>query len=150
MIAIRPSTAQDLPALFRIWEGAVRATHSFLAPEDIDFYAGQVRDQYLPSAVFWIAVGSDGGPKGFMGMTGAKIDALFVDPSCHGQGIGRALVDHAASLAGDDLAVDVNEQNTGACAFYEKLGFRQVGRSALDEAGQPYPILHLVRRRAAS
>ncbi len=149
MITIRPSAPQDLPALFRIWESAVRATHSFLTGEDMDFYAGQVRDHYLPSGVFWVAAGRDGEPKGFLGMTGAKIDALFIDPSCHGQGIGRALVDHAALLAGDDLAVDVNEQNEGARAFYERLGFRRVGRSALDEAGQPYPILHLARRRGS-
>jgi putative acetyltransferase len=145
MIAIRPSSPPDLPALFQIWDKAVRATRSFLPQEDLDFYARQVRDDYLPFHSFWVATGDNGDPKGFMGMTGAKIDALFVDPSCHGRGIGRALVDHAAALAGD-LTVDVNEQNTGARAFYEKLGFRLIGRSELDEAGQPYPILHLARR----
>ena len=148
MVAIRPSRPQDLPALFRVWENAVRATHSFLPEEDLDFYARQVRDQYLPAHRFWVAAAVDDEPLGFMGMTGAKIDALFVDPSCHGRGIGRALVDHAASLAGD-LTVDVNEQNGGARAFYEKLGFRRIGRSDLDEAGQPYPILHLARRASA-
>ena len=149
MIAIRPSRPQDLPALFRIWQNAVRATHSFLTEEDVDFYARQVRDQYLPFHAFWVATTVNGEPQGFMGMTGAKIDALFVDPSCHGRGVGRALVDHAAALAGD-LTVDVNEQNEGARALYQKLGFRRIGRSALDEAGQPYPILHLARRRASS
>ena len=148
MIAIRLSSRRALPALFQIWDKAVRATHSFLPQEDFDFYARQVRDDYLPSAVFWAATGGDGEPVGFMGMTGAKIDTLFVDPSCHGRGIGRALIDHAASLAGD-LTVDVNEQNTGARSFYEKLGFRRIGRSGLDEAGQPYPILHLVRRASS-
>jgi putative acetyltransferase len=39
----------------------------------------------------------------------------------------------------------VNEQNEGACAFYRKLGFRQVGRSELDDSGRPFPILHLAR-----
>ncbi len=77
-------------------------------------------------------------------MTGSKIDALFIDPRRHGQGIGRALVDHAASLS-SNLTVDVNEQNEGACAFYEKLGFRQIGRSELDGSGRPFPILHLAR-----
>jgi putative acetyltransferase len=148
MVAIRLSRPQDLPALFRVWENAVRATHSFLPEEDLDFYARQVRDQYLPAHCFWVATGVDDEPLGFMGMTGSKIDALFVDPSCHGRGIGRALVDHAASLAGD-LTVDVNEQNRGARSFYEKLGFRRIGRSDLDEAGQPYPILHLARRASS-
>jgi putative acetyltransferase len=148
MVAIRLSRPQDLPALFRVWENAVRATHSFLPEEDLDFYARQVRDQYLPAHRFWVATGVDDEPLGFMGMTDSKIDALFVDPSCHGKGIGRALVDHAASLVGD-LTVDVNEQNRGARSFYEKLGFRRIGRSDLDEAGQPYPILHLARRASS-
>ncbi len=149
MVAIRLSNPQDLPALFRVWESAVRATHSFLTEEDMNFYARQVRDDYLPFHAFWVAMGESGEPVGFMGLTGAKIDSLFVDPSCHGRGIGRALIDHAANLGGD-LTVDVNEQNRGARAFYEKLGFRRIGRSALDEAGQPYPILHLARRSASS
>ena len=145
MVAIRPSRPQDLPALFRVWENAVRATHSFLPEEDLDFYARQVRDDYLPAHRFWVAAGADGEPLGFMGMTGAKIDALFVDPSCHGRGIGQALIDHAASLA-RDLTVDVNEQNEGAYSFYRKLGFRQIDRSELDDTGRPFPILHLERR----
>jgi len=130
--------------MFTIWLEAVRATHSFLTEADLAFYAEQVRDQYLPSQSFWIAAGYDDEAEGFMGMTGNKIDALFVHPFQHGKGIGRALIAHAAALAGE-LAVDVNEQNEGACAFYRKLGFRQVGRSELDGSGKPFPILHLVR-----
>ncbi|MCB8821033.1 acetyltransferase [Microvirga rosea] len=149
MILIRPSTPQDLPALFVIWKEAVSATHSFLTESDIAFYAEQVRDSYLPSQSFWVAVDSEGHPTGFMGMTGPKIDALFVHPSNHGQGIGRALVDHAASLEAG-LLVDVNEQNEGACSFYGKLGFRQIGRSDLDDSGKPFPILKLERLAPAN
>ncbi|MFC1459918.1 acetyltransferase [Microvirga arabica] len=144
MITIRLSRPSDLPALFAIWQGAVRATHLFLTEQDIAFYAQQVRDHYLPSCPFWVATGRNDQPRGFLGMTDSKIDALFIDPAHHGQGIGRALVDHAASLSGS-LTVDVNEQNEGACGFYKKLGFRQVGRSELDDSGKPFPILHLER-----
>jgi putative acetyltransferase len=144
MITIRPSRPSDLPALFNIWHDAVRATHAFLSEDDIAFYAQQVRDTYLPSCPFWIAVGSDDEPRGFLGMTGSKIDALFIDPRHHGQGVGRALVDHAASLSGS-LTVDVNEQNEGACVFYKKLGFRQIDRSEHDDSGRPFPILHMAR-----
>jgi putative acetyltransferase len=144
MTTTRPSNPSDLPFLFDIWHAAVRATHRFLTEQDIAFYAEQVRDTYLPSCRFRVAVGGDDRPRGFLGMTGSKIDALFIDPAHHGQGIGRALVDYAASLS-DRLTVDVNEQNEGACAFYRKLGFRQVGRSELDDSGRPFPILHLAR-----
>jgi putative acetyltransferase len=145
MITIRPSRPADLSDMFIIWLGAVRATHSFLTEDDIAFFAVQVRDHYLPTGSFWIATEATDRPKGFMGMTGGKIDALFVHPSAHGQGYGRALVDYAERLAGD-LTVDVNEQNEGACSFYEKLGFRRVGRSEFDDSGKPFPILHLARK----
>ena len=144
MITIRRSHPSDLPALFNIWHDAVRATHAFLSGDDIAFYAQQVRDAYLPSCLFWVAFGSDDELRGFLGMTGSKIDALFIDSRHHGQGIGRALVDHAASLS-SNLTVDVNEQNEGACAFYEKLGFRQIGRSELSGSARALPILHLAR-----
>jgi putative acetyltransferase len=144
MTTIRSSQPSDLPALFDIWHAAVRATHSFLSEKDIAFYAQQVRDAYLPSCSFWVAVTEDDEPQGFLGMTGSKIDALFIHPEHHSRGIGRALIDHAASIS-NDLTVDVNEQNEGACIFYRKLGFRQESRSELDDSGQPFPILHLAR-----
>lgn len=143
-MTIRSSKPSDLPTLFEIWHDAVRATHSFLSEKDIAFYAQQVGDEYLPSSSFWVAVGDNDRPRGFLGMTGSNIDALFIHPRHHGQGLGRALIDHAASLTGS-LTVDVNEQNEGACSFYTKLGFRQVGRSELDGSGRPFPLLHLAR-----
>ena len=141
---IRTSTPADIEDLFAIWEAAVLATHDFLTPDDFREIAKIVGQQYLPATGFWVAVDEGGRPVGFMGMTASHIDALFVDPQHHGQGTGRALVEHVAALHGA-LSVDVNEQNDGAVAFYEKLGFTPTGRSPTDEAGRPYPILHLRR-----
>ena len=39
--------------------------------------------------------------------------------------------------------VDVNEQNVLAASFYLHRGFEVIGRSETDEAGRPYPLLHL-------
>ena len=142
MITIRPSRPDDAPVLFAVWLAAVRSTHDFLSEEDIGFYADLVRDQYLPAAALLVAVDGDDRPVGFLGMTGRKIDTLFVDPAWHGRGIGRALVVRALE-DGPELTVDVNEQNRSARAFYRRLGFREVGRSALDDSGRPFPLLHL-------
>lgn len=144
MVTIRPSTADDFEALFDIWIAAVRATHHFLTEDDLAFFACLMRDTYLPNAPLWVAVDGAGKAIGFMGVTGDKMDALFVDPAAAGQGIGRALVNHALARH-ERLMVDVNEQNEGARGFYARMGFRQVGRSELDDSGRPYPILHLVR-----
>ncbi|WP_369803267.1 hypothetical protein [Mycobacterium sp. E2699] len=39
--------------------------------------------------------------------------------------------------------MDVNEQNCQVVDFYSRRGFVVVGRSELDDAGGPYPLLHM-------
>jgi putative acetyltransferase len=142
-VRIRKRRPDETERLYAIWHAAVAATHNFLSPEDFRTIAGLVRDHYLPEADLWVAAGEGDEALAFLGMTGAKVDALFVDPARHGQGVGRALMAHAGTLAGP-LSMDVNEQNPGALAFYRRLGFAVAGRSETDESGMPYPLLHLV------
>ena len=80
-----------------------------------------------------------------MGLTGDDIAALFLEPARRGRGGGRRLVEHAQALRGGDQTVDVNEQNATAVGFYEAVGFEVVGRSPLDDAGRPLPLLHMRR-----
>ncbi|MFK0277398.1 acetyltransferase [Ensifer sp. NPDC090286] len=143
-ITIRPSRPDDFPRTVDIWRSAVVATHDFLTPEDFAAIEVLVRDQYLPAAEFWIAADEDDRPLGFMGMSDAQIDSLFVHADARGAGVGRRLVEHAMSLH-PVLTVDVNEQNASGAGFYECLGFEIVGRSPVDDAGRPYPLLHLRR-----
>jgi putative acetyltransferase len=142
MITIRLSRPEDVDRLFEIWRNAVEATHDFLKPEDLEFISGQVREAYLPEASLHLAVDREDRPLAFMGLEDDSIDTLFVDPAHHGRGIGRLLIG-AARARGLPLKVDVNEQNAQAVGFYERMGFRRIGRSALDSAGMPYPLLHL-------
>jgi putative acetyltransferase len=79
---------------------------------------------------------------GFLGLDGAKLEALFIDPEHFRQGGGRLLVEHARRLKGP-LMVDVNEQNPDALEFYHALGFTVIGRSDVDSSGRPFPLLHL-------
>lgn len=146
MMTIRLSKDTDAPVLLDIWRRAVRATHHFLTAEDFVAIEAMVANDYLPITTFWIAAGADDRPVGFMGLSGAHIDSLFVDPDRHGAGIGRLLVGHAVQLAGP-LTVDVNAQNPQAVGFYRHLGFGETGRSDCDNAGRPYPLLHLSMAR---
>lgn len=140
---IRRASPTDTDALLDIWLRSVRATHDFVSPEDIVLMHPQVRD-YLCSdaAEFWVATDEDGQCIGFMGLAGPTMESLFLAPEHHRRGVGRRLVAHAQSLRAE-LLVDVNEQNAGARAFYEACGFVVTGRSATDDQGRPYPILHL-------
>ncbi|MBD5336933.1 MAG: GNAT family N-acetyltransferase, partial [Bacteroides sp.] len=78
---------------------------------------------------------------GFIGLSSNLIEMLFIDDSYRGKGYGSALIDFA--LKQGATKVDVNEQNTSALNFYQARGFRIIGRDETDEAGRPYPILHL-------
>lgn len=142
-LQFRASRADEVGRLYDIWFAAVSATHNFLSPSDLDAIARAFREDYIPLASFTVAVCANDRALGFMAMTGMHIDALFIDPACHGQGIGRAFVERSGASS-----VDVNEQNAGATTFYKRLGFAVASRSLLDDAGRPYPILHL-RRDAA-
>lgn len=124
-----------------IWRRAVDATHDFLTAADRAAIDEEVRG-FLPSAPLWLAVDEQDVPLGFMLLSDAHMEALFVDPAHHGQGIGQALVAHAWTLH-PVLTTDVNEQNGQAAAFYERIGFVRTGRSALDGQGRAYPLIHL-------
>lgn len=141
MTTIRPSRPEEGTRLVEIWRSAVEATHDFLTTEDRAAIDAEVRD-FLPKASLWVAVDQADQPLGFMLLDGSHMEALFVDPSCHGMGLGRALVEHALTLS-PALTTDVNEQNQQAAAFYQHLGFHQTGRSDHDQQGRPYPLVHL-------
>ena len=140
---IRSTTAGDVGVLVNIWLRSVRATHTFLSEEEIQALLPFV-ENYLEAATSSLSIlcADSGDIMGFMGMSGNKIDALFLAPEFHGTGGGRKLIYHARGQH-DELLVDVNEQNPDAVRFYEACGFQVVGRSELDDAGRPYPLLHM-------
>jgi putative acetyltransferase len=142
----RRAVPADRDVLFDIWLQSVRATHDFVSPEDIQSFIPLVKD-YLASSEpdFWVVCSDDGTVMGFMGLSGSKMEALFLAPEFRGLGAGRHLVQHARALHGE-LTTDVNEQNLAARRFYEGCGFVVEGRSELDDTGRPYPLLHMRQR----
>ena len=143
-IAIRRGTATDVPRALEIWRQAVDATHGFLTPDHRSEIDVMVREQFLPNAELWLAVDPDDRQMGFLVMDGDMIDALFIDPTVHGQGFGTKLLDHAATLA-SPLRVEASEDATNALAFYLARGFRVVGRTPTDHDGRPYPLVQMIR-----
>jgi putative acetyltransferase len=138
---IRSAMVSDGSRVMEIWRRAVDATHDFLKPCDRRDIEAEVA-AFLPRARLDLAVDAADSAIGFMMLGRNHLEALFVDPAFHGQGIGRALVREALRRS-SILCVDVNEQNLQAIAFYEHLGFRRTGYSALDGQGRAYPLIHL-------
>jgi len=140
-VKVRRGTAADAPRALEIWRAAVDATHRFLTPEDraeIDLMVAG----WLPTVELWLVDDDAGRPVGFLVMDGEMIDALFVDPSVHGQGYGTALLNYALTLS-PHATVDASEQASNALAFYEARGFVRTGHSETDPGGRPYPLIHL-------
>jgi putative acetyltransferase len=125
-----------------VWEASVRATHHFLAEEDIQLYKPLILNYYL-GAVDLACVRSDVGELvGFIGVAEAKIEMLFIYPVLRGKGIGKVLVAYAVSALAA-TKVDVNEANEQAVGFYRRMGFQTTGRSETDPMGKPFPLLHM-------
>lgn len=141
MLTPRPCRGpEEYPALVEIWRSAVAATHDFLAPADRDAIQARLATDYFPQVALTV-VDVAGAPAGFAGVAGDGLEMLFVADEHRGTGLGSALLD--AAISNGVRRVDVNEQNRDAAAFYRRRGFVVAGRSEVDEAGRPYPLLHL-------
>ncbi|WP_082133891.1 acetyltransferase [Mycolicibacter heraklionensis] len=131
----------EYPRLVAIWRSAVDATHDFLTEADRAAIESQLADNYFPGVRLTVAE-IDGEPVGFAGTAGEHLEMLFVHADARGHGVGTALLEHAMAKQQVCL-VDVNEQNGQAVGFYVRRGFVVTGRSERDDAGRPYPLLHM-------
>ena len=93
-----------------------------------------MRNIYLPNAETWVFEQA-GQSVGFIAMIGNEIGGLFLDPSFHGKGFGKAMVDHVVALKGA-LGVDVFEKNTIGRQFYERYGFIETGSYEHETSGE--------------
>ena len=141
MYTLRPSRPEDGTALVELWRRSVDATHHFLSADDRKAIDAKVCG-FLPHAPVTVAVDENDRLHGFMLIDGAHMEALFIDPDVRGSGIGRQLLQHGLALHGP-LTTDVNQQNIQTVGFYQRMGFVETGRSALDSQGRPYPLIHL-------
>ncbi|MEK5234825.1 GNAT family N-acetyltransferase [Paenibacillus sp. FSL L8-0470] len=139
---ITTRTEALLSGLLGIWEASVRLTHLFLSEQAIAALRPVVLEGLREIGHLLVFTDEQEQLLGFIGVQDHKIEMLFVAPEAIGQGIGRKLVARVIEAL-DVHEVDVNEQNPQAAGFYEHMGFQVVDRSALDEQGNPFPILHM-------
>lgn len=141
MLKIRKSYPSEASEIIQIWKNSVDATHDFLTTHDRQEIEKEVVGFFSETPV-WVATHQEDRPLGFMFLHDGHLEALFVDASARGLGVGKQLISHALALH-PDLSIDVNEQNRQAVGFYQHMGFKVTGRSELDNQGRPYPLLHL-------
>jgi putative acetyltransferase len=127
--------------ILTVWENSVLATHHFLTPSDFEEIKALVSlINFNDFQVFCLT--NEKKVLGFIGLTGKKIEMLFLDPRFLGQGLGRKLLSYAI----DEMKaneVDVNEQNVKSLNFYQKFGFVTFERTDKDDLGKNYPLLRM-------
>lgn len=132
--SIRPYRAGDIETVISVWQKANALAHPFLSPDFVAEVHQAMRDVYLPNAETYV-LEDDGRVVGFIALLGNEIGGLFLDPSMHGKGYGRALVDHAHALKGP-LKVEVFRDNAVGRSFYERYGFEFVADELHEPSGQ--------------
>jgi len=135
-IAIRPASREDVPLVFQLIKELAefeRIPHEVFATEDV------IRESLFgerPAAEAAL-VSCDGKPAGFaiyfnnfstfVGRAGLYIEDLYVRPEFRGEGIGKALLKHCATIARDRnlgrIEWAVLDWNP-ARSFYEHFGAR--------------------------
>ena len=92
-----------------------------------------IRTIWLPKAETWVFE-ADGTAVGFISLIDNEVGGIFVRPDYQGRGIGRALMDHAASLR-DELSLDVFEDNAVGRRFYDRYGFQLEYKHVHEQSG---------------
>lgn len=132
---IRPYSNDDLGEVLDAWYLASREAHSFLSEDFFDAERERLSRMWLPgsdTSVFEV----DGRVVGFVSMVGNEVGGVFVTPEYQKQGVGRALMDHAAATR-DYLELEVFEANTIGRRFYDIYGFRVLSEGVESETGLP-------------
>ncbi|MCJ8155446.1 GNAT family N-acetyltransferase [Chryseobacterium sp. SSA4.19] len=138
---IRLATQDDYLEIMNIWESAVKATHHFLSEEDFNYFKKVIPKDYLPHLEVYL-IAENKKIKGFAAAAEENLEMLFIHDEARGNGFGRILYQFMKEKS-QLSKVDVNEQNPQAIGFYEKMGFKPIGRSEKDSSGKPYPIIHM-------
>ncbi len=132
---IRKYRADDLAGLLDVWYDASKVAHPFLTRGFLEQERRNVIQEHLPIAETWVFE-EEGRVVGFIALIGDEVGGIFVTPERHGQGIGRALTDHARASR-SHLDVEVFEANEIGRGFYDAYGFEVVGTGVHEETGEP-------------
>ncbi len=131
---IRKFGETDFEAIIGVWFAASQVATPFLSDEFLVEERDNIRKIWLPKAETWVYEG-EVTVVGFISLIGNEVGAIFVHPDYQGRGIGRALMDHAASLR-DYLYLDVFEEDAVGRRFYDRYGFQFERKHIHEQTGQ--------------
>ncbi len=129
ILHIRRATPADAPRCADIFLAGRKAAFPWAADrfQHAD-YAKSVQDETV-----WV-IERGGLVCGFASLyePEAFLHNLFVDPACHRQGLGRALLDHLCRRASGPITLKCVAANQPALAFYRAHGWTEIGTGTSD------------------
>ena len=148
-LSIRPATAADAEPIADVFLASFRATYDFPLAHTDDEVRGWIRDVVIPGGGTWVAeVGR--AVVGMMVVRPGELDQLYIAPDRLGQGIGRALLDHAKARAPEGLRLYTFQANERARRFYERNGFVEDRRGDGSDNEEHQPDVRYVWRPASA
>lgn len=122
---IRKIESGDVEAVVEVWHRAGLAAYTYLPTWQaftLEEAQRVFREVIHPKCDIWVGV--DGGAVvAYLALNASYVDRLYVDPRHQRKGWGKALVAHAKSLRPEGLELHTHQENHGARALYEKVGF---------------------------
>jgi len=127
-VTLRLADAADGDALGDVWLAAWYATFDF-PPGHPDADVRQwLKGEMLPAHEVWVAAERDGTVVGFIALSDAMVDHLYIRPEWIGRGIGSDLLALAKTRRPDGLDLYCFQANDRARRFYEARGFTEIAR----------------------
>lgn len=127
---IRELREADLDKVADIWLDTNIKAHDFIPAQYWKSNFESVKEALLQAEVY--VYEHDGEIQGFIGLSDAYVEGLFVLDEMQSQGIGKTLLDYAEGKK-DELFLNVYQKNKRAISFYRREGF-EIQHSGLDEA----------------
>lgn len=150
---LRPATAEDVPALARLYEAAVRGTGpQAYTPEQVEAWAGFARedDAFRRFVLDAHTLVAEEGTRvvGFAGLTDEGLLAsLYVHPDHGRSGVAslllESLLDRARALALPEVRTHASDFSEGA---FRRAGFTVEVVETVERRGRPFRRHVMVRR----
>lgn len=126
MVSIRSYNPKDLEDTVQLWYQTWHQTFPHIQhPQTYYEWKERFCDRLAVKGNVWVAE-VENRIVGFIVVMKEKqeLNQIFVDLMYQNQGIGSALLDKAKAICPQGLKLNTLKQNTQACLFYEKHGFK--------------------------
>jgi putative acetyltransferase len=139
VLKIRLYDGNDLEDIVQLWYQTWHETFPNIQhPQPYSAWKSRFRDDLAVKGEIWVAE-VESHILGFVVVIKEQqyLSQIFVNPEYHNCGIGSALLNKAKKICPEGLTLQTLQQNTRACIFYEKHGFKAVKLTVNKINGQP-------------